>query len=115
MKRPDTPPDMTQRGPTTVKVTQEGDENDVTGVDNEENTLVVETPAGGGSGSGQVESPPATLDRVEPLQTVSDKVDAPIESHPVTSSTPNMPSGIENVQQLCARREMVPLLGRLIT
>ena len=40
---------------------------DVTDVETQENTLVVETPAGGGNDPGQVDTPQSTLNAVNPL------------------------------------------------
>jgi hypothetical protein len=70
------------------------DRTDVTGVANEEKTLVVGIPAGIGNESDRVETPPATLDAVGSLQTVLNKVDSPIEPIPAASNTPDMPTGM---------------------
>jgi hypothetical protein len=88
MKRPDNAPDVAQRGVTTPDSTRRGDKPDVTGVANEENTLVVETPSGGDNEPPQVTSPHATLAAVGLLQTEMSHVDSPIESLPSTSDTP---------------------------
>ena len=58
---------MNQRVLSTIKAHQDDDVSDVDGGNNEENTLVVETPAGGGNDPGQVDTPQSTLNAVNPL------------------------------------------------
>ena len=99
MKRPVTSSIPDQPASTTSIPVQHVVKTDVTGTENPEKTLVVETPAGERNETGQVDTLQDDIDAVEPLQTVMDKDDTLNDTVPSTSNTPDMPNGMANVQQ----------------
>ena len=84
----------------TIEPLHETVKTDVIDVENPEKTLVVETPEGERDETKQVDPRQTDIDPVTPIQTELDKNDTINDTVPSTLDTPNMPSGMTNIQQL---------------
>jgi hypothetical protein len=111
VKRHENLSDTTRRGSTTGEVAQGSDESDVTGGNNEENTLVVETPVGDGDTPQHDDPPQSTIDAVTLLQTDirhDDTVNDTIHPTPDMTTGYGERSAAQRRHLRCAC-EMVPL------